>query len=71
MTAATISLAYSFSLADPAVDPRDFAISWLTSVGLLFLVLLLGFVDSANNVRLHLRSRRRLKRELRGAAGRA
>lgn len=65
MMATTISLAYSFALADPALDPRDFALSWMTSVGLLFIVLLMGLIDSVNNIRLHVRTRRRLRNELR------
>ncbi|MEM9066308.1 MAG: hypothetical protein AAGB51_12550 [Planctomycetota bacterium] len=57
-------LAYAFGIATPA-DTRTFTLVWAACVGLLFAVILLAFLDSANNVRLHRRELRQLGREAR------
>lgn len=59
-------LAYAFGIATPA-QPRLFTLAWSACIGLLFLVLLLAFMDSANNLRLHRREMRALRDESRVA----
>jgi len=53
-------LAYAFGIATPA-HPRLFTLAWSACIGLLVVVLLLAFMDSANNLRLHRREMRALR----------
>lgn len=71
LLATAFSLAYAFGVADPVAQPRDFALSWMLTTGLLFLVLMLACADSLNTVRLHWGEQRKLRRDLRDAIGRA
>lgn len=57
-------LAYAFGIATPA-QPRLFTLAWSACVGLLFVVLLLAFIDSANNMRMHRREMRVLREQSR------
>ena len=54
-------LAIAFSVVSPA-NPRRFAMVWAVAIALLGLVILMAFVDIANNLRLANHQRRELGR---------
>lgn len=56
-------LAIAFSVVSPS-QPRQFALVWVIAIGLLTLVLVMAFVDIANNVRLARRQQHRLRRSM-------
>lgn len=68
MLVTTLVLAYAFAYA-PVSDPRRFTIAWSASVMLLAVVLGLGALDAANNVRLARVQKRRLRRAARELEG--
>jgi len=57
-------LAYAFGLATPA-ESRVFALVWMACVGLLLVIVLLAFIDSANSLLVNARQRRRLREDRR------
>jgi len=63
-------LAIAFGYASPA-SKRVFALAWAVATALVCMVLVLAFVDIANNLRLARRDRRRLRRELHGSLARS
>ncbi|MEQ9096674.1 MAG: hypothetical protein RIE32_10465 [Phycisphaerales bacterium] len=56
-------LAIAFSVVSPA-NPRRFALVWAVAILLLGLVILMAFVDMANNLRLARHQRRQLGRSM-------
>ncbi|MCE7972718.1 MAG: hypothetical protein DYG92_00100 [Leptolyngbya sp. PLA1] len=61
---------YAMSVADPAVQKREFLLSWMMIVGLVTLVLALAAGDILNNWRLYFAEKRRLAREVHESVGR-
>ncbi|MFZ2874863.1 MAG: hypothetical protein WAZ94_10315 [Phycisphaerales bacterium] len=61
---------YAMAVADPAVQKREFLLSWMMIVGMVTLVLALAAGDILNNWRLYFAEKRRLTREMREPAGR-
>ncbi len=60
---------YALSVADPAVQKREFLLSWMMIVGLVTLVLALAAGDILNNWRLYFAEKRRLAREMHAPGG--
>lgn len=54
-------LSAGFGVVSPAAHPRAFALVWLATISLLFVVLTLALMDIANTIRLTIRARRRLQ----------
>ncbi len=54
-------LAIAFSVVSPA-NPRRFALVWAVAIALLGFVILMAFVDMANNLRLANHQRREISR---------
>lgn len=62
MIITVMSLAYAFGMA-PVGDIRAFTLAWATAVMLVTLVLALGALDVANNLRLVRTKRQRIRRD--------
>ncbi|MEQ8844540.1 MAG: hypothetical protein RIB58_06770 [Phycisphaerales bacterium] len=56
-------LAIAFSVVSPQ-QPRQFALVWAVAMMLIALVIIMAFVDMANNLRLSRKNRQKLQREL-------
>lgn len=56
-------LAIAFSVVSPQ-QPRQFAMVWAVAMLLIAMVLIMAFVDMANNLRLARRHRQQLKKDL-------
>jgi hypothetical protein len=65
---ATPLTAYALGIATPA-DAKAFTLSWSAVMGLLGLILILAFLDMANNARIYSQQRRDVRESLRKATG--
>jgi uncharacterized membrane protein YbhN (UPF0104 family) len=57
-------LATGFSLVNPAVHPRAWAVIWAVALGLLLLNIVLAVADVINTLRMLKRARQALRRSL-------
>lgn len=62
MLGAVPLIIYAFGVAHPG-DPRAFLLAWTAVVGLLAIILMLAFMDAANNLRLNARAAGQLRRD--------